>query len=346
MRESDVHLRMPASAEAKTRRPMTRAGFTLIELFFVLAIITLIAAMLFPVFAGAREKARQSICTSNLQQLAMAFQQYAQDNDQTLFNPYYFGYCSDTGKSGFLGTSTLEPYLKNRPAYSTNSVWVCPEITRFSTVTLNSHNGWGAYYCTYTMNIFLNPRPKTHKRGGANRIAEPDLCYSSPADQEDQSLIWSQTREHLMAISAPKIKVPRGYLNRPIMLGIRLSDIESPSGTDLAYEGLVEDLYRDQFDTGYIGRTPREGDFTLDQGFWPTQELAETFFGRIRGYTLQPATAARHIGVNNYLFCDGHVKALSPKRYPYDIQHDPNNIWFARIGRSGQTIPPPGGPGC
>ena len=50
-----------------------RKGFTLIELLVVIAIIALLAAILFPVFAGAREKARQTACLNNNKQLGLAF---------------------------------------------------------------------------------------------------------------------------------------------------------------------------------------------------------------------------------------------------------------------------------
>lgn len=59
----------------------TYRGFTLIELLVVIAIIALLAAILFPVFSRAREKARQSTCTSNLKQIGMAFAVYCQDFD-------------------------------------------------------------------------------------------------------------------------------------------------------------------------------------------------------------------------------------------------------------------------
>jgi prepilin-type N-terminal cleavage/methylation domain-containing protein/prepilin-type processing-associated H-X9-DG protein len=64
----------------------TGAGFTLIELLVVVAIIAILAAILFPVFAQAREKARQATCASNLKQIGLAFTAYAQDYDET--NPY------------------------------------------------------------------------------------------------------------------------------------------------------------------------------------------------------------------------------------------------------------------
>ena len=51
----------------------TRNGFTLIELLVVIAIIALLAAILFPVFAGAREKARQTACLNNNKQQGLAF---------------------------------------------------------------------------------------------------------------------------------------------------------------------------------------------------------------------------------------------------------------------------------
>jgi prepilin-type processing-associated H-X9-DG protein len=50
----------------------------------VIAIIAILAAILFPVFARAREKARQTTCTSNQRQIAATLQMYAQDHEETL----------------------------------------------------------------------------------------------------------------------------------------------------------------------------------------------------------------------------------------------------------------------
>lgn len=60
-------------------------GFTLIELLVVVAIIGILAAILFPVFAQAREKARQTACLSNEKQIGLAVMQYVQDSDERLF---------------------------------------------------------------------------------------------------------------------------------------------------------------------------------------------------------------------------------------------------------------------
>ncbi len=56
-----------------------RLGFTLVELLTVIAIIALLAAILFPVFASARAKGRDATCLSNLHQIGLALQAYGTD---------------------------------------------------------------------------------------------------------------------------------------------------------------------------------------------------------------------------------------------------------------------------
>jgi prepilin-type N-terminal cleavage/methylation domain-containing protein/prepilin-type processing-associated H-X9-DG protein len=62
------------------------AGFSLVELLVVLAVIALLAALLTPVLAQARERGRQVTCLSHLRQTGIAMLAYLQDNDETFPN--------------------------------------------------------------------------------------------------------------------------------------------------------------------------------------------------------------------------------------------------------------------
>ena len=89
-------------------------GFTLIELLVVIAIIAILAAILFPVFAQAREKARQSMCLSNLKQCGLGLMQYVQDYDESY--PPSWGYHAPTAAEPddfIMWENIIMPYVKN-----------------------------------------------------------------------------------------------------------------------------------------------------------------------------------------------------------------------------------------
>jgi prepilin-type N-terminal cleavage/methylation domain-containing protein/prepilin-type processing-associated H-X9-DG protein len=74
---------------------MGRRGFTLIELLVVIAIIAILAAILFPVFISAKQKAKQSTCTSNMKQITMSLLLYTQDTQGRA--PLYWDGVTPTG---------------------------------------------------------------------------------------------------------------------------------------------------------------------------------------------------------------------------------------------------------
>jgi prepilin-type N-terminal cleavage/methylation domain-containing protein/prepilin-type processing-associated H-X9-DG protein len=127
---------------AFTPKPL---GFTLIELLVVIAIIAILAAILFPVFAQARDKARAASCLSNVKQMTLAFNMYAQDYDENL--PFWAPQCHGNGAGaapcvnvggdaslvsanyhGSLWAYALQPYIKNY------NIFACPSDSEKLTV--------------------------------------------------------------------------------------------------------------------------------------------------------------------------------------------------------------------
>jgi len=132
----------------QSSRPRLKKGFTLAELLIVIAIIAVLAALLFPVLSRVKRKAQGVFCLNNLKQLGFSWASYSHDNEDKIppnngdkqagYVPGASPGYPQTWCAGWLNNSVPVPDNTNTLYLTASHLWPYHKIWRCGVVRLTS----------------------------------------------------------------------------------------------------------------------------------------------------------------------------------------------------------------